>query len=386
MENPARVETPPFDLAFKAKTTKPIGRLASMDALRGFDMLMISGGGAFISLLGGKTGLSWVDAVSAQFVHPEWNGFTFFDFIFPLFLFLAGTSLSFSLTSGIDKGISQSQLISKTFKRMLILIALGILDKNAPIDIFDPAHIRYGSVLGRIGLATFVGAVIYLKFSFRSRVWIAIGTLVMYYLTLIIVPVPGFGAGDLSFEGNLVGWFDRTFMPGRLRQGTYDELALLTQFPAICLTLFGTIAGDILLSVKPSQSKIRSLLICGVLGVVAGLVWNIVFPINKHLWSSSFIMLTAGMSFIMLTLFYWIIDVMEYKRWSFFFRVIGMNSLVIYLAVRFIDFNASSKLLFEGFYKYAAEPWHEVFNALGGFVIVWFFLYFLYRQKIFVKV
>ena len=369
----------------KEKPNKAI-RLASIDALRGFDMLMISGGGAFIFLLGGKTGIDFIDAISLQFEHPEWNGFTFFDFIFPLFLFLAGTSMAFSLTGGLAKGIGKSELAIKIFKRMLILMVLGILDKNAPIDIFDPAHIRYGSVLGRIGLATFVGALLYMNYSWTTRLYLGLGILVLYYLALVLIPVPGYGAGDLSFEGNLVGWFDRNFMPGKLKQGTYDELALLTQFPSLCLTIFGSLAGDILMASYSAGEKLKRHIIIGAIGVISGLIWNSIFPINKHLWSSSFIMLTSGMAFILLIAFYWIIDVKGYKKWSFFFRVIGMNSLAIYLAVRFIDFNASSKLLFEGFYKYAPENWHEVYNALGGFILVWLFLYFLYRNKIFVKV
>lgn len=380
------MEAPSMTVENNVKKASIPGRLASMDALRGFDMLMISGGGAFIFLLGGKTGIGFIDAVAAQFEHPEWNGFTFFDFIFPLFLFLAGTSLSFSVSGALGKGISRREILAKIFKRMLILIALGILDKNAPMDIFDPAHIRYGSVLGRIGLATFLSAVLFMKYDWNQRLYIAIGILIIYYLTLILVPVPGYGAGDLSFEGNLVGWVDRNFMPGKLKQGTYDELALLTQFPALCLTILGSLAGDILLKPDSSAEKLKKLLLMGVIGVIVGLTWNMLFPINKHLWSSSFIMLTSGMAFIMLSVFYWIIDVKGYQKWSFPFRVIGMNSLVIYLAVRFVDFNASSKLLFEGIYKYAAEPWHEVYNALGGFVLVWLFLYFLYRHKIFVKV
>jgi predicted acyltransferase len=367
------------------ESSKPT-RLASIDALRGFDMLMISGGGAFIFLLGGKTGISFIDAVSAQFEHPEWHGFTFFDFIFPLFLFLAGTSLTFSISGGLAKGIAQSEIRSKIFKRMLILIALGILDKNAPMDIFDPSHIRYGSVLGRIGLATFIAAVLYMKFNWTQRLYIGIGILVLYYLALILIPVPGFGSGDLSFEGNLVGWVDRNFMPGKLKQGTYDELALITQFPSLCLTIFGTLAGDILIRSISADDKLKRLLALGLTGIIVGLLWNGIIPINKHLWSSSFIMLTSGMAFLLLSIFYWVIDVKGFKKWSFFFRVIGMNSLVIYLAVRFVDFNASSKLLFEGIYKHSPEKWHEVFNALGGFVLVWLFLYFLYRHKIFVKV
>ena len=364
---------------------KPV-RLASIDALRGFDMLMIAGGGTFLYLLHGKTNSPFVDSLSLQFVHPEWNGFTFYDFIFPLFLFLAGTSLTFSLTGGLAKGVSKASLLRKVFYRMWILIFLGILDKNAPLNIFDPAHIRYGSVLGRIGLATFIVALLYLNFSFRQRLLWAASILLVYYIVLMTVPIPGGGAGDLSFEGNLVGWFDRNFMPGKLKQGTYDELAILTQFPSICLTIFGTLAGDLLQKQITGVIKLTWLSAIGLTGIVMGLLWNYTFPINKHLWSSSFIMLTSGMAFTLLAIFYWIIDVKGYKKWAFFFQVIGMNSLVIYLAVRFIDFNASSKLLFEGFYKYAPEKWHEVFNALGGFVIVWFFLYFLYRHKIFVKV
>ncbi len=361
-------------------------RLASIDALRGFDMLMISGGGTFIFLMKGKTDIPFIDALASQFEHPEWNGFTFYDFIFPLFLFLAGTSLSFSLTGGLSKNISKGKLLRKVFNRMLILIVLGILDKNAPINIFDPGHIRYGSVLGRIGLASFVGAVLYLNFSWTQRLCWAIGTLILYYLILLLIPVPGYGAGDFSFEGNLVGWFDRNFMPGKLKQETYDELAILTTFPAICLTIFGSLAGDILLRNESDIFKLKWLTTAGIIGVVSGITWNIVFPINKHLWSSSFILLTAGLSFLILAIFYWIIDVKGFAKWSFFFRVIGMNSLLIYLLVRFVDFHASSSLFFEGFYMHFDKKWHEVFNAIGGLLLVWLILYFLYKKKIFIKV
>ena len=193
-------------------------RLASIDALRGFDMLMISGAGSFFVLLGGKTGLPWVDALAAQFEHPDWNGFTFYDFIFPLFLFIAGVSLAFSLNSTRHKQLSKKDLYKKAARRMLILIAIGILYKNAPVPFFEPSQIRFVSVLGRIGFAGFVTTILYLNFSPRGRIlWIG-GILLAYYAALFLIPVPGYGTGDLSFEGNLVGWFDRTFLPGRLHQ------------------------------------------------------------------------------------------------------------------------------------------------------------------------
>lgn len=365
---------------------KPNTRILSLDALRGFDMFFISGGGTFLVLLEGKTGLSFVDGMARQLVHPEWNGFTFYDFIFPLFLFIAGISLSFSLNSGLSKGISKSRLYKKVFFRMLILICLGILYKNAPIPFFEPSQIRFGSVLGRIGFASFISCLIYLNFrSLHRLVWVG-GILLAYYAALFLIPVPGYGAGDLSFEGNLVGWFDRNFMPGRLLQKTYDELAILTQFPALCLTLLGTLAGDLLRKQQTDGQKLLRMVIYGLIGIALGLIWSLHFPINKHLWSSSFILLTAGMAFWSMALFYLLIDVLGYRRWAFVFQVIGINSLAIYLAYRFIDFRFTSRLLFDGLYDPLDESWHNVFEAFGALVLVWLFLYFLYRQKIFIKI
>lgn len=361
-------------------------RLVSIDALRGFDMLMISGAGSFLVLLGGKTGLPWVDALAAQFEHPAWNGFTFYDFIFPLFLFIAGVSLSFSLNSARHKNISHAALYKKAGKRMLILIGLGILYKNAPVPFFEPSQIRLVSVLGRIGFAGFITTLLYLNFGQRGRAFWIGGILLAYYAALFLIPVPGYGAGDLSFEGNLVGWFDRHFLPGRLLQGTYDELGLLTQFPALCLTMLGAFGGDILRSTDEDRQKLIKLGWLGIGGIAIGLLWGLHFPINKHLWSSSFILLTAGMAFLSLALFYALIDVWGYRKWAFFFQVIGLNSLTIYLAYRFIDFHYTSRLLFEGIYRHSAEPWHEVWQAVGALGLVWVLLYFLYRNRVFVKV
>lgn len=361
-------------------------RLISIDALRGFDMLLIAGGGACIELLEGNTGWAWIDTVAHQLKHPAWNGFTFYDFIFPLFLFISGVSLPYSLNKGLASGLSKTDLYRKAFRRMLILIVLGIIDKNTPVTFFDPANIRVASVLGRIGIAGFVAAVLYLNFSaYKRLIWVA-GLLLLYYAALYLIPVPGYGAGDLSFEGNLVGWIDRHFLPGRLLQKTYDENGLLTQIPAACLCIMGTLAGDILRSAKKESKKIQWLVSAGVVGIGSGLLWGLHFPINKHLWTSSFILLTSGMSFIALALFYFLIDVMNFKKWAFFFYVIGLNSLTVYLAYRFIDFAYTSRLLFSGLYAPAPERFHKSLEAFGALILVWVFLYILYRKKIFVKI
>ncbi|MRI02180.1 DUF5009 domain-containing protein [Kriegella sp. EG-1] len=362
------------------------GRLLSLDTLRGFDMFFIAGGGTFITLLHGKTNISWVDAIANQLEHVPWNGFVFYDFIFPLFLFMTGVSLTFSLRNGISKGISKKELYKKVFKRMLILILLGLLYKNSPFPYFEPSKIRLGSVLGRIGIASFVTCLLYLNYATIKRAYWIAGILIAYYATMFLVPVPGYGPGDLSFEGNLVGWFDRTFLPGRLLQGTFDELGILTTISAVCITIFGSIAGDILNGKSTENKKTITLIIVGVICVIVALLWSIHFPINKRLWTSSFVTLTSGLGFLIMALFYWIIDVKGYQKWTFFFKVIGMNSLVIYYAYRFIDFSFTSEKLLGGIYAPLPEKWHEVINALGSLGLVWLLLYILYKKKIFVKI
>lgn len=361
-------------------------RLLSIDALRGFDMLLISGGGTFLVLLENQTGLSWIDWIGSQLKHPAWNGFTFYDFIFPLFLFIAGVSMAFSLNKGIEMGLSKAELYKKAFWRMLILVVLGILDKNQPVTFFEPSQIRVASVLGRIGLAGFFASLLYLNFSRLHRIFWVAGILLVYYAALFLIPVPGYGAGNLSMEGNLVGWIDRNFLPGRLLQKIYDENGLITQLPALCLTVMGSLAGDILRSDRKEGKKLQILLMAGIAGIGIGLFWGQHFPINKHLWSSSFIMLTAGMAFLILSLFYYVIDVLKFQSWAFFFQVIGMNSLTIYLAYHFIDFEHTSHALFAGLYAPLPEQFHPALEALGALILVWSMMYFLYRKKIFIKI
>lgn len=362
-------------------------RLTSIDALRGFDMLLISGADVIFRRLEGRTGWPWADAVARQFEHPAWFGFTFYDFIFPLFLFIAGVSIPFSLGSSIDRGVSKNELYKKAFFRMMFLILLGLLDKNIPFPFFDLHHVRLGTILGRIGLAGFVTVLLYLNVSSLKRLYIVGGTLLAYYACLVLIPVPGYGAGDLSFEGNLVGWFDRMFLPGRLLQGTYDELGILTQFPAICLTVLGAFAGEILRDrTLADKKKFFRLLIAGIVCLALGLLWSLYFPIAKRLWTSSYVLLTGGLAFTFMAAFYGLIDILNFKKWSFFFVVIGMNSLTIYLVNRFIDFNATSAMLFGGLYAPVTDKWHDVLQSLGAVALVWCLLYFLYRKKIFLSV
>ena len=368
--------------------SKLSGRLNSLDALRGFDMLFISGGGAFIHLMYGKTDYSWLNTIARNMEHPGWlEPVTFYDFIFPLFLFISGISLAYSINSHLKKGMTNSDIYKKSFKRMIVLMILGIIYKNTPLNIFDPAHIRYSSVLGRIGMATFFTTILYLNFSWRKRLYWVGGILLAYYAAIFLIPVPGYGAGNLTMEGNLAGWIDRMIMPGRLIDHIYDENALATSLPAFTLTILGAWAGDILRKKEiSSSSKTKSLFIIGVSLIVLGLIWGLHFPIFKKMWTSSFILVTAGASFLAMDLFYWLIDVKKYTKWSFFFKVIGLNSLVTYYANHFIDFKYTAARLFAGFYSIVDPDWQVVIQTFLATIILWLFLYFLYKQKVFVKV
>lgn len=241
---------------------EPSSRLVSIDALRGFDMLLIVGGGEVITSLSGQVDWQWIEVLAHQLKHPKWFGFSFYDFIFPLFIFIAGISIPFSINSAIAKGVDRNQLLKKAFRRMIILIILGIMDKNTPITFFDPSNIRFASVLGRIGIAGFAATLLYIYFpAFKSRIIWIVGILLSYYAIVFLIPVPGFGAGDLSKDGNIVGWFDRHFLPGRLLERTYDENGLLTQLPAICLAIAGTLAGDILRNNQSSRKQLQTLVL-----------------------------------------------------------------------------------------------------------------------------
>jgi predicted acyltransferase len=363
-------------------------RLLSIDALRGFDMLFISGAGAFLALMGGKTGWAWVDCIARNMEHATWDAhITFFDLIFPIFLFLAGASLTFSLNKELARGRKKSDLYLKAFWRMLIFIGIDIVYKNPGYSFFEPSNIRYLGVLGRIGITGFVTTILYLNFSRYSRIiWIA-AILLLYYAALFLIPVPGYGAGDLSSIGsNFVGWLDRTVLPGRLADKIYDENGLATQFPALCLTILGSLAGDILRSDRKESRKVMILLLSGLACIGIGHLWGLHFRISRRLWTSSFILVSGGWAFIFMTFFYWLIDVMKYQKWAFFFKVIGVNSLATYLLYHFIDYFKSSYMIFFGLYASTPEPWHEVFEAIGALILVWLTLYFLYRKKIFLKV
>lgn len=361
-------------------------RLYSLDALRGFDMFWIMGAEEVFHELAKITGSPFWGAVSNQFTHPSWNGFHVYDLIFPLFLFLAGVSTPYSVGRELEKGKSRQQLMLRVIKRGLILVLLGMVYNNG-LQIRPLSDFRISSVLGRIGIAYMLANIIYLYAKEKAQViWFG-GLLIGYWLILKFTSAPGFPPGDLTMEGNFASYVDRTILPGKLSLRIHDTVGFFNNIPAISTALAGILVGSFLKRSPLTPAKKAAWLAgVGVISIALALLWNLDFPINKNMWSSSFVLLTTGLSLLLLSLFYYIIDVQGYKSWAFFFKVIGMNSILIYLSGKFINWNYTATGFFKWIDQLIGAPYNAVIMVVCLVMIKWLFLYLLYRKKMFLRV
>jgi predicted acyltransferase len=368
---------------------KPVvKRLYSLDALRGFDMFWIMGGEAIFAALAALTGWPVLQWWAEQLEHVPWHGFHFYDMIFPLFLFIAGISFPFSLAKRIANNDSRKSIYKHVIGRGLILVLLGIIYNNGIRFNFE--SLRYGSVLGRIGLAWMFGALIFMNTKRNTRIIWLCGLLIGYWVLLILFPAHDLGSTDIfSQEGNLTSHIDRLLMPGRLYRGNHDPEGLFSTIPAIGTALLGMFTGEFMLSKclndKPLK-KVLFLVLAAVALMIIGKVWNLAFPINKNIWTSSFVCFVGGLSLLLFSIFYLIIDVWQYKKWAFFFVVIGVNPITIYLTGRIVNFRSATNFFFGGITKLMPETWAPLIDGIGITAVAWVFLYILYKKKIFLKV
>jgi predicted acyltransferase len=365
---------------------QPSQRLYSLDALRGFDMFWIMGAEEIFHGMAKATGNSFWGALSDQFTHPAWNGFHFYDLIFPLFLFIAGVATPYSVGRALEKGQTKKHVTWRIIKRGIILVLLGIVYNNG-LKIMPFSQIRFASVLGRIGLAYMFANIIYIYSKERTQMIWFFSILIGYWLILKFTSAPGFPPGDLTMQGNFASYVDRMFLPGRLYLGIHDPEGIMSTIPAISTGLLGILTGNLLKNspLKPVR-KAKHMAIAGVVLILLALVWNFDFPINKNLWTSSFVLNVGGISLLLLSLFYYIIDVKGHKKWAFFFKVIGMNSILIYMSGRFIDWTYSTNGFFEWLGQLIGNPYNAVILAICFVGIKWVFLYFLYKKNVFLRV
>jgi len=357
-------------------------RLTSVDALRGFDMFWIIGGGTFFASLAEVYSHPVTNTIRQQLEHVKWEGFRFEDLIFPLFLFIVGVVLPFSLTRRLERGHSRRALYMHIFKRSALIVFLGLIFNG--LLRFNWSEMRWPGVLQRIGICYFFAAIIVMNTKWRTQTVIIAAVLILYWIATMLIPVPNFGAGNLTMEGCLSSYIDQKLIPGELYYGYGDNEGIISTFPAICTVLLGTLAGHWLRSNQMGDRKAAGLAIAGIVSLLAGCIWGQVFPIIKILWTSSYVLVAGGLSLLLLALFYWIIDVRGYRKWAFFFIVIGMNPITIYFLQRFVDFNGIAEFFLVGVIEHAGflKP---LILPLGVVLTKWLFLWFLYRHRVFFR-
>ena len=373
------------------------GRLICLDIFRGLavaGMILVDNPGSD-------------DKVYWPIAHAEWNGWTPADFIFPSFLFLVGVSLVFSFAKRRERGDSRGQILLHVFIRSLLLIAIGLLVNASPFIGVDFHALRFEGVTQRIALCCFAAAILELWSHRRGQIIAIVVCLFGYWALLRFVPVPGLGVPgrEIPFmdpNQNLAAWLDRKLFTGHLFDGTRDPEGILSTIPAVATTLLGVLTGHWLRSRKAAATKAIVMLLAGICGLVAGEVWNMWFPINKNLWTSSFVLFSGGFALIFLAILFWMLEIKLWRGvWTIPILVFGMNAIAGFVAdslvygpgygftVKHADGTtlswhdaAQAKLVSLG----ASPPNASLIYSLGAVIFCWILLWLLWRKRIFLKV
>ncbi len=363
-------------------------RLASLDVFRGVTiagMILVNNPG------------SW-NFIYAPLRHAKWHGWTPTDLIFPFFLFIVGVSITLSFSKRKSENAVFSTIYFKILRRTVLLFAVGYFLRVFPLFNFE--SMRIPGVLQRIALCYLFASLIFLKARPKRRAAIILFLLAGYWAVMKLVPVPGYGAGVLEFEGNLCGFIDVKLLAGHLYKSSFDPEGILSTFPAVATALLGTLTGDWLLSKRGQQSKMVGLFAAGIIFVIIGLLLQPLFPINKQLWTSTYVIFAAGAALILLGLCYGINDVMGQKKWAYPFLIFGTNAIAVYvgstlmvklIALIHVPVQGEVMLLQSFIYNKLLAPWAGPLN--GSFLypmillLIWLaILYPLYRKKIFIKI
>jgi predicted acyltransferase len=357
-------------------------RLDSLDALRGFDMFWIIGGGAMLTALAKAVNVSALNAVVPQLEHVRWEGLHFWDVIWPRFMFIVGVSIAFSTTRRTAAGASHGKIYLHATRRAIILFVLGMMAQGNLLA-WDLSQLwPCYSVLHGIAAGYLIAVAVALEFPPKVQLLITTTFLLLYWALLMLVPVPGVGAGVLTPTGNMATWIDQLIL-GRFHHGENTWFVSYLGFASS--VLLGVMAGHVLLSSRTAAAKLRVLASAGVGCLAAGLVWSLALPIIKLLWTSSFVLVSGGFSFLALTLFYWMVDVQGWRGWAFPFRVIGRNPIVAYMAMMLLDLRSTGNVFVGGLLPRVGR-WDSLLSETAAFAVLWLFLYWMYRARSFVKI
>jgi len=370
------------------KLQKPVtSRVVSIDALRGFVMFWIVGGGmVFISLAQVRPN-ALTEAINLQMEHAKWDeAFRLEDLIMPMFIFVVGLVLPFSVLRRVERGQSKPKVYLHVIKRTVLLILLGIMVENRRLH-FNFSEMHWPGVLQRIGICYFFAAMLVIHTKWRTQAIVMAAILVLGWAAMTLVAVPGHGAGVITPQGSLATYLDQQFLPGKFSERYYgyaDSNGILPTVMSVATVLLGVLAGHWLQTKYSGNRKAAILAIAGIVCLIAGYLWGLVFPVIRLIWTSSMVLYAGGYSLLLLALFYWMIDVRMIRKWAFFFIVIGMNSITIFFTQSFVNFHDISSYFLKGVTEYVGlEP---LILSVGVVAIEWLFLWFLYRHRIFIKV
>lgn len=364
-------------------------RLVSLDALRGFDMLWIMGGGsigrAFSNLQGADSGV--MHTFATQLHHASWQGFQFYDLIFPLFVFIVGVSLVFSLSKGIDRD-GKTATTKRLITRSVLLWFIGVLYYGGWSEGVD--HIRLLGVLQRIALAYLFAGLCFVYLKPRGQVIACGAILIGYWALLTFIPMPGLDQVSFAEGQNLTNWVDARYLPFFKWNGDHDPEGLLSTLPAVASCLLGVFAGMLLRDSRvPNPRKALWLFAVGIAAVILGNLWGLQFPIIKKLWTSSYVLVAGGWSAMLLATFYWIIDVKGLSKWAMPFVWIGMNPITIYLLGNVIKFDQVAARVLGG----PVSKWLDTLAAglgavaisVAGILLAVWICWFLHHRKLFLR-
>ena len=369
---PASAASPPL----------PTGRLVSLDALRGFDMFWIIGGTAILMGVGKVIHRPWFDKFLDQFEHVPWRGLHFYDLIWPLFMFIMGAAIPLAIAKRRARGETDRRILVHALWRAIVMFCLGTVTQGNLL-LFDwyKFHPCY-SVLHGLAVGYLIATLVAAKLKPKWYVPTIAVFLFAYWAVVMLVPVPGAGAGVLTPTGNLPTYVDKLVL-GHLHHG---ENTWFLSYPGFgASVLLGVLAGQLLMSGRSEPSKIIRLLGMGALSLGAGLLWSLWFPVIKLMWTSSYVLISGGFSFLLLAFFYWIVDVCGCQKWAFGFIVIGMNSIAVYLATEVFDFRYAGNV-FVGHLLPRVGRWDSLVEATAAFAIIWLILFWMYRKKEFIRI
>lgn len=367
-------------------------RLLSLDVFRGMTvagMVLVNNPG------------TW-SAIYAPLEHAKWHGATPTDFIFPFFVFIVGIAIPLALGKRVEEGGIKRDVYLKIFRRAASIFALGLFQMAFPF--FDMAHLRIPGVLQRIAVCYLVASLVFLHTNWRQQSIIAAVCLLFYWALMTLVPVPGGAAGDLSLEGNFAGYVDRLII-GQNHIWTaskfYDPEGILSTIPAVATCLAGVLTGTWLTTKRGDSEKVSAMFFFGVVLSAVGWIWNFWFPINKSLWTSSYVVYMAGLALCFLGFCYWLIDIKGYKKWTKPFVIFGSNALALYflssifarilINIKWLDADGKAthvqKWIFDNLFAPLASPINASLIYAVSYIFLWLFLmWILYRKRIFIKV